>query len=223
VTDPTQAVPSHGLPPGSPPPEAVSAAQEARTAAEAAAAAYFLSTASTAVPGLPAPSVPTPEDETHPAMLILAGVLLRAAARQYVVAGITPEPPTDGAAKKLAHSLDTDARELDLAIEEGRLDPLTAARMLATRGLGEAVQQVSEDPAISDTHPPLPLKKLWVSKKDDRVRPLHQRLDGQTRPLNDAFWRWPSTGQVLDFPGDRRAPLDQTAGCRCLLFILPLG
>jgi hypothetical protein len=155
-------------------------------------------------------------------MWLAAGILLRAVTLQLSQQGLVPEAVTDEATEALARSLQEDASTLDQAVVDGDIDPLTAARLVATRGWSQAMQTVAAQPAISDSAPPLPLKKLWVSKQDDRVRPLHRRLEGQTRPLNDAFWRWPSTGQVLDYPGDRRAPLEQTVNCRCMLFILPL-
>lgn len=63
------------------------------------------------------------------------------------------------------------------------------------------------------------IQKMWMSRLDNRVRPLHMRLTWQSRKLGEDFWRWPETGQVLAFPGDPRAPLDATANCRCFLIL----
>lgn len=60
------------------------------------------------------------------------------------------------------------------------------------------------------------LKKVWISRADNRVRPLHLRLHGKTVTSSEDFWRWPDTGQRLRWPGDPDAPLDATIGCRCV-------
>lgn len=62
----------------------------------------------------------------------------------------------------------------------------------------------------------LVLKKVWISRSDRRVRPLHAKLHGRTIPTSEDFWRWPHTGQRLRWPGDKDAPLDSTIGCRCV-------
>lgn len=63
------------------------------------------------------------------------------------------------------------------------------------------------------------LKKVWISRSDGRVRPLHAKLHGKTIPTPDDFWRWPHTGEKLRWPGDRDAPLDATIGCRCVCLL----
>jgi hypothetical protein len=61
---------------------------------------------------------------------------------------------------------------------------------------------------------------LWVSRGDHRVRSSHRRLHGKTRPFGKTFKSWPS-GQVLRFPGDPLAPLDEVINCRCTLLVVP--
>jgi len=63
------------------------------------------------------------------------------------------------------------------------------------------------------------LKKIWISRSDNRVRPLHAKLHGKTVPVSDDFWRWPHTGERLRWPGDREAPGDTTIGCRCVCLL----
>lgn len=58
--------------------------------------------------------------------------------------------------------------------------------------------------------------KVWVSRGDTRVRPLHRRLHGKITEIGKPFHRWP-TGMSLGFPGDPSAPLDAIINCRCLL------
>jgi hypothetical protein len=63
------------------------------------------------------------------------------------------------------------------------------------------------------------LRKVWISRSDRRVRQLHARLHGKTIPTTEDFWRWPHTNQRLRWPGDVEAPLDATAGCRCVCLL----
>lgn len=63
------------------------------------------------------------------------------------------------------------------------------------------------------------LRKLWISRGDSRVRPLHRKLHGKTEKVGDAFWRELDSGRELRYPGDPRAPIEQIANCRCGLFL----
>jgi hypothetical protein len=58
-------------------------------------------------------------------------------------------------------------------------------------------------------------KKTWLSKEDDRVRDTHAALNRTTVPM-DAVFVSPS-GAKLRFPGDPRAPIAETANCRCII------
>lgn len=60
------------------------------------------------------------------------------------------------------------------------------------------------------------IQKVWISRSDAKVRPLHVELHGKTVAADDDFWRWPLTGQRLRYPGDREAPPEATIGCRCV-------
>ncbi|MFF0481955.1 phage portal protein [Streptomyces sp. NPDC004435] len=56
--------------------------------------------------------------------------------------------------------------------------------------------------------------RTWVTRRDGRVRPQHQQLDGITLPTGTAF----EVDRVrLRYPGDPFAPADLTANCRCRL------
>lgn len=63
------------------------------------------------------------------------------------------------------------------------------------------------------------LKKVWISRLDARVRPLHVKLHGKTVGIDSDFMRWPLTGQRLRWPGDREAPPEATIGCRCVCLL----
>lgn len=56
--------------------------------------------------------------------------------------------------------------------------------------------------------------KIWKSRHDDRVRPTHVELNGQSAPFNGHFI---VDGVPIRYPGDPKAPIDLTAGCRCHL------
>lgn len=57
-------------------------------------------------------------------------------------------------------------------------------------------------------------RKTWQTRRDERVRETHRLLQGQTRPLGDAF---EVQGHKIRFPGDPEVPLSLRAGCRCWL------
>lgn len=63
------------------------------------------------------------------------------------------------------------------------------------------------------------LKKIWISRSDRRVRPLHAKLHGRAIGVDTDFWRWPDTGQRLRWPGDKEAPSDAVFGCRCVCLL----
>jgi len=58
------------------------------------------------------------------------------------------------------------------------------------------------------------LYKTWVTRQDDRVRPGHVTLQGKTKRIGRPFV---TEGHDIRYPGDPRAPLHLTAGCRCHL------
>jgi hypothetical protein len=56
--------------------------------------------------------------------------------------------------------------------------------------------------------------KVWVSRHDNKVRPTHLAADGQTVPVDAQFDVGVST---MRWPGDREAPIEETANCRCVM------
>lgn len=58
------------------------------------------------------------------------------------------------------------------------------------------------------------VKKLWIATMDERTRPAHQDLDGQTANVNEPFDS--SLGPIM-YPGDPGADESNTWNCRCTL------
>lgn len=123
------------------------------------------------------------------------------------------------AVKAMRRTLRADQR----AVQRGQaLGPHLTPEVAANAAANEAHGLLSMDMAEElgdEAFPGLKIQKTWTSRQDNRVRPLHVRLHGRTKPLGQDFWRWPQTGQVLAFPGDARAPLDAIANCRCFLLL----
>lgn len=91
-----------------------------------------------------------------------------------------------------------------------------AARTLSTQIVSEVAVEISGDlPSIGTS-----LNKVWVSTADGKVRDSHWKLHGKSVPLDSPFWSGPF-GQELAYPGDPRAPLNETIGCRCQMVLIP--
>lgn len=58
------------------------------------------------------------------------------------------------------------------------------------------------------------VRKIWRSAGDSRVRHTHKALNGKSVGMDEAFV---SSGAVIRFPGDPKAPISETSGCRCRL------
>lgn len=57
--------------------------------------------------------------------------------------------------------------------------------------------------------------KVWKTRHDDRVRPTHVGLADSKVPFGGHFVS--ESGAILRYPGDPKAPISETAGCRCHL------
>lgn len=58
------------------------------------------------------------------------------------------------------------------------------------------------------------VQKVWLATLDERTRPAHQELDGQTVDVNESF---DSILGPIDYPGDPSADPANTWNCRCSL------
>jgi hypothetical protein len=73
----------------------------------------------------------------------------------------------------------------------------------------QAMEQAVESGAISsDT-----VTGIWHNAGDNRVRDSHDTMGGQVVALGEMFTT--GAGNVIEYPHDPNAPLDETAGCRC--------
>jgi hypothetical protein len=57
--------------------------------------------------------------------------------------------------------------------------------------------------------------RTWNSVGDGRTRHHHATMNGQKRKVGEKFRS--GQGTILDYPGDPKAPGDETIHCRCLL------
>lgn len=55
--------------------------------------------------------------------------------------------------------------------------------------------------------------KMWVTRRDERVRETHAAADGQTVPVDHPFL---VGGASLQHPGDRTGPASEVINCRCV-------
>lgn len=87
----------------------------------------------------------------------------------------------------------------------------TEALRAVHQGAELAFEQALEDGVIDrDT-----MERTWLTARDTRVRDTHSTMNGQRRPLGEAFVS--GAGNRLRFPGDINAPASETIQCRCSL------
>lgn len=79
------------------------------------------------------------------------------------------------------------------------------ARDAATQSFNRRQIQLAGDAGY--TH------KMWVSRRDGRVRDTHIDADGQVVPVDATFT---VGGYSMQYPHDSAAPAGETAGCRCV-------
>lgn len=78
-------------------------------------------------------------------------------------------------------------------------------------GRFESYQQAVSSGKVSAQN----IRKIWNTTMDGRERATHAALNGESVGLNDMFVS-PSNAR-LRYPGDKTAPLSETAQCRCNL------
>lgn len=97
----------------------------------------------------------------------------------------------------------------NLLIQRGKTIAQTEALQAFSHARQKVWEQAVEEGKASD------VSKTWGSEQDNRVRPTHRFLNGNTVPLMSLF-QSPS-GAMLMYPGDPSAPPSEVVGCRCQL------
>jgi len=111
-------------------------------------------------------------------------------------------------ADQTGHRLTTDEIADMLAFELGGND--ARAWTIARTELGFAMNHGHQEGALQASREyDLPMRKVWSSSFDDRVRDSHLALHGETREMNEAF----SNG--LQYPGDPNGEPEEVIMCRC--------
>ena len=62
---------------------------------------------------------------------------------------------------------------------------------------------------------PQTVQQQWHAIIDGKQRDSHGFMDGQLRPLGEAFMS--GNGIALRYPGDSSAPAREVASCRCVV------
>lgn len=62
-------------------------------------------------------------------------------------------------------------------------------------------------------------RKIWITRRDERVRPSHRKLEGQIRPMNKPF-RIPGTNRRAQRPG-AFGIREEDINCRCVMTPYP--
>ncbi len=88
---------------------------------------------------------------------------------------------------------------------------LTEAMRATHQGAEDLWRQLIESGQVSADE----LSREWLTARDERVRGSHRPMHGQKRPFGEAFVS--GLGNLLLYPCDPRAPLRDTARCRCLV------
>ena len=79
-----------------------------------------------------------------------------------------------------------------------------------THAIGGAGQIAMEDAGVE--------RKRWITSRDHLVRPTHKSLDGQTRPVDEAFAAQNISGM---YPGAMSGGASNNARCRCFVAAIP--
>lgn len=124
-------------------------------------------------------------------------------------------------------------RSVTAAIRAGKpVDAKTAAaatsrysdRLLALRGemiaqtetmtaIGRAREDAMRQQIAAGKIEAQDVTKVWHSAGDKRVRHTHRLLNGRTSGIDGVFHS--TSGAVLRYPGDPKAPASEIIGCRC--------
>ena len=97
--------------------------------------------------------------------------------------------------------------------EGGYAGWMRRAQRIARTEIQAARQAAAFAAALSEVEDGRPMKKIWHTSRDERVRFEHAEVHGQERPLDQPF---DVGGERLDYPGDREhGSAWNCINCRC--------
>lgn len=125
----------------------------------------------------------------------------------------------DSMAKQVFYSAD-DGEITEAAADRIAIATVTETINRATIETLEGVQAVRDETtrAVVPADPgeqgsEIVVDKTWRTRRDSRVRPSHGGLEGEQVTYDGSFRTF--LGNELRFPGDPKAPIEETAYCRC--------
>lgn len=102
---------------------------------------------------------------------------------------------------------------LSWADEGGYVGWMRRAERIARTEVQAARQAAAFAAALAEAEDGRPMKKVWQTARDERVREWHADAHGQERPIDAPF---DVGGEQLDFPGDREnGSAENVINCRC--------
>lgn len=89
------------------------------------------------------------------------------------------------------------------------------ARTEALRAVHGAAEETYRQALVRGDLDPHEIQRKWLAARDRRTRDSHRAMDGQLRPIGEAFRS--GDGYALRHPGDPNAPASETVQCRCMV------
>ncbi len=116
----------------------------------------------------------------------------------------------------IAGTAPLDAEQIDAMVERYRDRFLayraqTIARTEAMRAVNTGSRAAMQQAIDDGTLDPGQIRRTWIATEDDRTRPDHRDLDGQTVGWDEPYRL--SNGVTIRWPHDDQAPADQTINC----------
>lgn len=93
----------------------------------------------------------------------------------------------------------------------------TIARTESLRAVNEGAEEAVAQLVNAGAVEPAAVRRTWRTARDEKVRGSHRAMHGQERAFGEAFVS--GRGNALMYPGDPRAPAEDTVNCRCVLAV----
>ena len=112
-------------------------------------------------------------------------------------------------------SVDQIAERLARELKSTNMNKMRMFARTAMTGAQNAGRQKQMEDAIARG---IDIEKQWIATLDDRTRDTHQKLDGQTVPVKEAFHVGTKHGTAqIRYPGDPSASPALVYNCRCTM------